>query len=63
MKKAKPKNAVLYVRDIPRDVKDHFHAWCVKRGMTLRDGTIKMMKDVVKGEARALRRSSKGAGR
>ena len=30
-----PREAVIYIRSIPRDVKDQFKAWCAKRGYTM----------------------------
>jgi hypothetical protein len=37
------KEATLYLRDIPVDVKLHFKSWCAKRGLTMRQAILDFM--------------------
>lgn len=46
----KKKKAVLYIRNVPQDTKALFKAWCARRGITLTQGIIEMMKHTVQGE-------------
>lgn len=39
---------VLYIRRIPRDIKDHFKAACAKRGVTMQKAIERLMKAFIK---------------
>lgn len=58
-KKRKPKttppkkvlhHTELFLRYIPVDVKLHFKAWCAKRGVTMQEQLVRMMRGVLKKE-------------
>lgn len=44
------RTATLYIRDMPRDVKDHFKAWCAARGISMTAMITELMRDIVKGK-------------
>ena len=48
MKKADSKPACVFLRNIPRGVKDHFKAYCAKRGITMTDKIVDMMREAIK---------------
>ena len=39
----------IFVRDIPREVRDRFKALCVLRGTTMRQALVEMMLDALEG--------------
>ena len=38
----------LYIRDVPKDIKQRFHAMCVARGKTLSGAIIQYMREAVR---------------
>lgn len=48
MIKSKKPPATLYVRNVPREVKDHFKAYCAKRGTTMADMLTKLMREAIR---------------
>lgn len=50
MKKAKKPTRVdvLFLRDLPKDLKDQFKAWCSRRGRTMKDVVCEFMKKCAK---------------
>lgn len=47
-RKVPARTAVLFIRDLPRDVKDQFKAWCARRGITMTDQITNMMKELIR---------------
>jgi hypothetical protein len=45
----KPNKSVLFIRDLPRTLKNKFKAWCANRGVTMHDKIKELMRDTVKG--------------
>lgn len=43
---------VLYIRNIPKDVKDRFKAACARRGVSMNKQINRMMVDFIKEEAK-----------
>ena len=43
------KMASIFIRDIPREVRDRFRALCVMRGTTMRQAVVEMMLKALKG--------------
>ena len=43
-----PTTTDLFLRDIPRGVRDHFKAWCAKRGVTMKEKLTDLMRDTIK---------------
>lgn len=43
------KTTTVQIRKVPVDLRDHFKAWCAKRGLSMQEVYICMMKDTVKG--------------
>ena len=39
---------VLYVREVPLHLKNHFRSICIKRGQSMKDVLIEFMRKVVK---------------
>lgn len=50
-KKQPTREGVLYIRSIPRDVKDQFKAWCVLRGVSMTEQIEQLMRDTIKKES------------
>lgn len=49
MTKPQPRKA-MYVNNIPPNLHGFFKAYCAKRGLTMHDVMVKLMKKFVKGE-------------
>jgi hypothetical protein len=47
-KKKSDRKATLFIRDMDRDVKAQFKAWCAERDLTMHDVIEKFMKETVK---------------
>lgn len=43
-----PTTTDLFLRNIPRGVRDHFKAWCAKRGVTMKEKLTDLMRDTIK---------------
>lgn len=41
----------VYIRHVPREVKDHFKAYCAKRGITMADMITKMMREKIQKDS------------
>jgi hypothetical protein len=39
--------AVILVKDVPDELRNHFKAMCAERGKTMREGIIELMRDAV----------------
>jgi hypothetical protein len=39
--------ATIFIRYVPREVKDHFKAYCAKRGITMTDKFIQLMRETI----------------
>lgn len=37
----------MFIRKLPRDVKDQFKAWCVRRGFSMTEVVTRLMTNVV----------------
>lgn len=56
----KPKPYILYIRNIPRDLKQRFKSFCDLRGVTMNERICQLVQaDVNKEERRASNRSSR----
>ncbi len=53
--------STLYIRHVPREVKDHFKAYCAKRGITMADMVTEMMREKIRKDSELdfTRRSTK----
>lgn len=47
-KNPRPREGVLYIRSIPRDVKDQFKAWCARRGTNMTAKIEDLMRETIK---------------
>jgi hypothetical protein len=47
------RSGVLYIRGIPRHIKDLFKSWCFRRGITMTKAIEGFMKDKVVEERRS----------
>lgn len=45
--KNKSKDACIFLRNIPRSVKDHFKAHCAKRGISMTAKIVDMMREAI----------------
>lgn len=45
------KTATLFLRDLPREVKDAFKAHCARRGKSMTETIVQFMRQTVKGKA------------
>ena len=41
--------ASIFIRDIPREIRDSFKALCVIRGITMRQAIVEMMLEALEG--------------
>jgi hypothetical protein len=39
----------IFIRDIPREIRDSFKALCVIRGITMKQGIVEMMLEALEG--------------
>lgn len=46
------RTSTLYIRELPRDLKDHFKAHCTLRGITMTDKIIELMKETISKESK-----------
>lgn len=51
--KPKPKTASLYLRDMPRNVRDLFKAHCSKRGTSMTAKVVEFMRKCIEEDAAA----------
>lgn len=47
-------DATLYIRDMPRGVKDHFKAYCDRRGKTMREVILTFMRERILKDAQGV---------
>jgi len=40
--------ATVFLRNIPRGVKDQFKAYCARRGITMTDKVVELMREAIK---------------
>jgi hypothetical protein len=45
-KQTKP--ATIFLRNIPRPVKDHFKAYCARRGITMTEKMVQLMRETIR---------------
>lgn len=45
---------VLYIRPVPRGVKDMFRAACVKRGKSMKEVIVEFMKEYIQNDNKAI---------
>lgn len=50
MPKEKSQFLTIYIRGLPRALREQFHGHCAARGMTMKDKIIQLMEDTVKGK-------------
>lgn len=47
-------DATLYIRDMPRGVKDHFKAYCDRRGKTMREVILAFMRERIQKDVKGV---------
>lgn len=45
------KDSVLFIKGIPKELKDRFHAHCARRGKSMTDTVVSFMRSVIKEES------------
>tara|TARA_R100000808_G_scaffold6960_2_gene20350 strand:- start:3724 stop:3897 length:174 start_codon:yes stop_codon:yes gene_type:complete len=47
IKRPEQLRATMFLRNIPRGVKDHFKAYCARRGITMTEKIVQLMKETI----------------
>lgn len=60
--RAEMRTTELYLREIPRDLRDMFKSWCAARGITMKEKIVQMMRTTISEKGtNAIRGRAKGA--
>jgi hypothetical protein len=46
-KKAKEATVPVNIKDVPRNLRDHWKAWCALYGVTMRDSFVAMVRETI----------------
>ena len=52
IKRPEQLRATMFLRNIPRGVKDHFKAYCARRGITMTEKIVQLMKETIANDDR-----------